>query len=106
MRLISTILIAAATLAAGSVTSPAQAYCRGCAVSPEAAAAAAAAAVYGSAVAAGASAQASEPPPMPNSRATYAPANAKDNTKDCNNPGSRTWTAGSDLPSARVDKCD
>ncbi|MGE0563549.1 MAG: hypothetical protein AB7O50_03455 [Pseudolabrys sp.] len=106
MRLTS-IAFAVASLGAAALSSPAQAYCRGCAMSPEAAAAAAAGAVYGSAIAAGAAAQAYEPPPpMPNSSASYGAANTRPGDSDCKSPVSRTFVAGSNIPAARIDKCE
>ena len=103
MRLTS-IAFAVASLSAAALSYPAQAYCRGCAISPEAAAAAAAGAIYGSAIAAGATAQAYEPPPMPDSGAAYGAAGTGKDA-GCENASSRTWIAGSDAASGRVDKC-
>lgn len=108
MRL-TPIAFAVAFISATAFSYSAQAYCRGCAMSPQAAATAAAAAAagaaYGSAILGG-DAQAYEPPPAADSSATYRPAGADEKTNDCPNGTRRTWTAGGDAPADRVDSCD
>jgi hypothetical protein len=106
MRLMST-AFAVALLSAAAFSSPAQAYCRGCAVNrhdPAATAAAAAAgAVYGTAIMSGAAAQAYEPPP--DSSAAYQPAATGSKAARCANGASRSWSADSSA-SAQSESCD
>ena len=109
MRL-TPIAFAVAFISATALSYSAQAYCRGCAMSPQAAATAAAAAaaagtIYGSTIPGG-DAQAYEPPPAADSSATYRPAGADEKTSDCANGTRRTWTAGGDAPADRVDTCN
>jgi hypothetical protein len=107
MRL-TAIVSAVALMTAAAFSYPAQAYCRGCAMSPQASAAAAAAAVagatYGATMMPGANAQAYEP--MPDSTATYRPAASESKTTGCANGTRRSWSADSDAAPAHTESCD
>ena len=109
MRL-TAIASAVALTTAAAFSSPAQAECRGGAMSPQASAAAAAAAVagttYGATMMPGANAQAYEPPPVADSSATYRPAASESKATACSSGTRRSWSADSDAPPAHTESCD